>query len=175
MDYDRSLLLKTARKSLETYFSGEEYVIPSTQIRRGAFVTLRKHGTLRGCIGYMTGIEPLYKEVFILARDAAFNDFRFPPLERAELEELTIEVSVLTEPEKIETLDEFVLSRDGIIFSQNGRRAVFLPQVADETGWDKNTLLSELSLKAGLGRNSWKSPDAVFMTFQAEVSDESNL
>lgn len=63
MDYDRSLLLKTARKSLETYFSGEEYVIPSTQIRRGAFVTLRKHGTLRGCIGYMTGIEPLYKEV----------------------------------------------------------------------------------------------------------------
>ena len=82
---------------------------------------------------------------------------------------------MLTEPEKIETLDEFVLSRDGIIFSQNGRRAVFLPQVADETGWDKDTLLSELSLKAGLGRNSWKSPDAVFMTFQAEVSDESDL
>ena len=172
-DYDKDLLLRCARKSLETYFSGEAFSIPETDIRRGAFVTLRKGERLRGCIGYLEGIEPLYKEVFHLAREAAFSDYRFPPLREAELGAITIEVSVLTVPKTIKGLDEFTLSSDGIIITLHGRRAVFLPQVADETGWDKERLLTELSLKAGLSEDAWKSPDAVFMIFQAEVTDES--
>ena len=175
MDIDRKLLLQTARKSLETYFSGETFMIPESDIRRGAFVTLRKGVSLRGCIGYMEGVDTIYREIFTLARNAAFSDYRFPPLSYDELGKITIEISVLTEPKTIPSPADFIPGRDGIIMSLHGRRAVYLPQVAEETGWDKETLLSSLSEKAGLPRESWKKPDAIFRTFQAEVFDESEL
>lgn len=174
-DEIRNTLLKIARRSLETAFSHEVYTVPEINMMRGAFVTLRKNGELRGCIGFLEGIMPLSDEVFTLARDAAFKDYRFPPLSESELAEITIEISVLSVPEEIPSPEDFLPGRDGIILSVSGRRAVFLPQVADETGWGREEMLSALSRKAGLPPDAWKRDDAVFMTFTAEVFDESVL
>ena len=172
---ERQKILQIARKSLESAFSGKGIDIPSSDLKQGAFVTLRKSNALRGCIGYLTGIKPLYEEIATLVREAAFNDYRFPPLKKEELPLITIEVSILSTPARIEKIEEFILERDGIILSVGHKRAVFLPQVAEETGWNKEQLLSALSEKAGLPVNAWKSPEAQFMTFQAEVFSEDDL
>ncbi len=172
---EKQLLLSAARTSIETYFSGEKMEIIELGIRRGSFVTLQEDGELRGCIGYMTGIDDLYRQVVSLAREAAFNDYRFPPLRRDELDLITIEISVLTEPKAIDSLQSFKLGEDGIIMTLNNQRAVYLPQVAIETGWNKAELLSSLSRKAGLPPNAWQNENASFMTFNAEVFSESNL
>ena len=172
---EKDKLLKTARTSLETAFSGGYTELPESSIRRGAFVTLYKGGKLRGCIGYLTGIEPLYREIYNLARAAAFDDYRFPPLKEEELDEIEIEISVLTEPEIINSLDDFILGRDGIIMALGNHRAVFLPQVADETGWTKKEMLEALSVKAGMEKDAWTSDEAIFSTFQAEVFSESKV
>ena len=174
-DEIRNTLLRIARRSLETAFSHEVYTVPEINMMRGAFVTLRKNRELRGCIGFLEGIMPLSDEIFTLARDAAFRDYRFSPLEESELAEITIEISVLSIPEKIPSPEDFLPGRDGIILSVSGRRAVFLPQVADETGWGRQEMLSALSRKAGLPPDAWKMEDAVFMTFTAEVFGESVL
>lgn len=172
---ERSELLKIARDSLESAFSGNAVIIPHTDIRRGAFVTLRKNGELRGCIGYLEGIEPLYNEIFSLSRSAAFEDYRFLPLKEEELPLISIEISIMTEPRLIKGLDEFELIRDGIILKAQGRKAVFLPQVAEETGWTKEQMLSALSRKAGLSSDAWKDDGSEFWTFQAEVFSEDDL
>ena len=169
---ERKKLLSLARKSLETAFTGEAYEIPACDIRRGAFVTLRKNSALRGCIGYLEGVWPLYREIWNLARSAAFEDYRFPPVKESELSGIKIEISVLTLPEAVNSPEEYRLGTDGMILSLRGRKAVFLPQVADETGWTLPEMLSALSEKAGLPRDAWHERDARFMAFQAEVFSE---
>ena len=172
---ERQKILQIARKSLESAFSGKGIDIPSSDLKQGAFVTLRKSNALRGCIGYLEAVADLESEIAQLAMDSAFSDPRFPPLSPSELEECTIEISLLTKPIEISSLESFILHRDGIILSLSGRRAVFLPQVADETGWTKEEMLSALSLKAGLPSDAWKSGEAVFRTFQAEVFSEDEM
>lgn len=172
---ERKEILGIARESLETAFSHRNLLIPEMDIKRGAFVTLRKKGNLRGCIGYLEGVKPLFQEIADLARAAAFDDFRFPPLKEEELPMITIEISILSSPEAIERPEDFIPVRDGIIMSLHGRRAVFLPQVAEETGWSRDEMLSALSQKAGLPDNAWKDPSASFWTFQAEVFSEDDL
>ena len=170
-DERRKALLDIARKSI----AGEDVRTEDRGERSGAFVTLRKNGELRGCIGYMEAISDLESEIKMLAREAAFSDPRFPPLSLSELPLCTIEISLLTKPERIGGPGDFVLHRDGIIISLYGRRAVFLPQVADETGWSKDEMLSALSEKAGLPHDAWKDSNAVFHTFQAEVFSEDDM
>ena len=165
-------LLSLARRSLEASFEGPEAEVKETEERYGAFVTLRKHGELRGCIGYMEPVDYLERQIRTLVREAAFEDPRFESLRWEETGELDIEISLLTPMKEIQSLDDFVPSRDGIMLTLYGRRAVFLPQVADETGWGKEEMLSALSMKAGLPRNAWKNPEAEFSTFQAEVFSE---
>ena len=172
---EKALLLGIARASLETAFSHEKAEIPDTEKRLGAFVTLKKAGSLRGCIGYLTGYKPLYQEIHELARAAAFEDYRFPPLEESELPAVTIEISVLTEPQRIESPAEFHPGTDGIILVLGNRRAVFLPQVAEETGWSREEMLNALALKGGMPRQAWKSPEAELYTFQTEVFSEEDL
>ncbi len=171
---ERRKLLKIARDSLECAFSGRTADTPGTNRKQGAFVTLTENGNLRGCIGYLTGISPLYDQIAELARDAAFKDYRFPPLREEELPLITIGISLLTVPEPIDSADSFRIGTDGIIMEKAGRRAVFLPQVALETGWTKEEMLSALSEKAGLRGDDWKE-GASFMTFQAEVFSEDDL
>ena len=170
-EQEKKILLKVAEntiaKSLGLPF--EEIDGSSFDEKRGAFVTLTEKGRLRGCIGYIFAIKPLYKQIADLALEAAYKDPRFPELKKEEFSTIKIEISVLSVPKKINDLSEFKLSRDGIILTAGANRSVFLPQVADETGWDKEEMLRALSVKAGLPEDAYKKEYAHFMTFTAEV------
>jgi AmmeMemoRadiSam system protein A len=141
-------------------------------LEKGAcFVTLhRPDGSLRGCIGNMRAYEPLADNVVHNAINAALQDPRFPPVaSEDELSTLEIEISVLTPPERIAAPGDFRVGEHGIILQRGGRSAVFLPQVAPEQGWDRETTLSQLALKAGLAPDAWKSPEAELSVFRAIV------
>ena len=152
---------------------------------RAAFVTLKKDvvlrkdgnlqpekiSQLRGCIGDIFPQRPLYKSVIINAINAAFRDSRFPPVTRAECNDITIEISALTAPKPIASPDQIRIGIDGIVLRKNGRSAVYLPQVAPEQGWDLNQTLTNLSLKARLPGDAWKE-GASFLVFQAVVFGE---
>jgi AmmeMemoRadiSam system protein A len=173
---ERRALLALARETISRFL--ETGMTPQgrgfaggIECERGAFVTLKKDGRLRGCIGHMAEDAPLSWAVRAMALQAAFNDRRFPPLERDELDHLEIEISALTPARRVGGPADIVLGRDGVILRKEGRSAVFLPQVAVEQGWDRETMLSELSRKAGLPAGAWKS-GAEFLTFEAEVFAE---
>lgn len=142
--------------------------------KQGAFVTLKKHGELRGCIGHMAEDLPLCQVVGAMSLQAAFNDRRFTNLTRKELPEIEIEISVLTPFQQINEAEDILIGRDGVVIRKNGRAAVFLPQVAVEQGWDRNQMLDRLCRKAGLPEGSWKK-DARLFTFQAIVFSESEF
>lgn len=172
-------LLQLARAAIESRLKGQP--LPDTgtlceksQNIRSCFVTLhKKDGSLKGCIGNINAFEPLADNIVHNAVNSAFEDPRFQPVRFPdELSELNIEISILTLPEKISSMEEFELGKHGIILFKNGRSAVFLPQVAPEQGWDKETTLTHLSLKAGLGAGAWREPDAQFQVFEAIVFSE---
>ena len=140
----------------------------------GVFVTLRLNGHLRGCIGRFTSDDTLQETIREMARSAAFHDPRFPSLSRNEAHRIDIEVSVLSPLKKIESIDEFKLGRDGIYIIKGRNHGTFLPQVADETGWDTEQFLGHCARdKAGIGWDGWK--DADLYTYQTEVVNESEL
>ena len=173
---DKKTLLRYARKTLEQYFSTQTLPLPRDintmlKIKRGAFVTLKKHGELRGCIGHMAEDTPLITVAGSMALQAAFNDTRFPPLAQEELSQIEIEISALTPFTLVGSADDVVLGRDGVIVKKGDRQAVFLPQVATETGWSKEMFLNQLCRKAGLQPDDWKN--AKLFTFQADVFSES--
>jgi hypothetical protein len=151
---------------------GPYAITPALRERRGAFVTLKARGKLRGCIGYIQPIEPLYKAVQQNAINAATRDSRFRPVKTDNLSEIQIEVSVLTPPAPVSSYQDIVLGRHGIILKKGSQQAVFLPQVAPEQGWDLSETLRHLSLKAGLSGDDWKDPDVEFLVFTAEVIEE---
>ena len=180
---ERQLLLALARKTLEWYFRNGDYPepkdlgitpTPNMKLDRGVFVTLRKGGDLRGCIGEIYPTRPLYTAVMRRAIDAAVNDYRFSPVTAEELPQLDIEISVLTPPRPVVKWSDIVVGRDGIILEKNGRRSVFLPQVATEQKWDLETTLNHLAQKAGLAENEWREKTG-FMVFQADVFGEKSL
>ena len=134
----------------------------------GAFVSLHKHGHLRGCIGHFGEDYPLHEIVAEMARAAAFEDPRFMPVTRDELNDLDIEISVLTPMRRIQSLDEFELHRHGIYIKKGYRSGTFLPQVADEVNWTKEEFVGHCSQdKAGLGWDGWK--DAELYVYEAIV------
>jgi len=143
----------------------------------GAFVTLNHRGMkkgspgrLRACMGLMDHRQGL-QDAVIEAALSASEDPRFPPLKFEELSGISVEVSVLTPARPVASPRHIVIGRDGVILSKHGRRAVFLPQVASEQGWDLETMLSHLSRKAGLSPDAWKH-GARFEVFQAHVFEE---
>ncbi|MBR2373226.1 MAG: AmmeMemoRadiSam system protein A [Lentisphaeria bacterium] len=133
------------------------------------FVTLKINGELRGCIGNIEPFETLGENLRRNALNAAFHDPRFNKLTAAEFPETELEISIMFPPEPIKTPEEFIPGEHGIIFSLFGRRALFLPQVAVEQGWDRETTLNFLSVKAGFQSNAWKSRDSKFYIFKSEV------
>lgn len=176
---DKKLLLTIAKKSVENYL--KERKIPDFQItspvlnqKLGAFVTIKKDGKLRGCIGQiLPSKDPLYKVVAEMAVSAAFSDLRFLPVKEEELPYLEYEISVLTEPKKIKDISEIVLGRDGVIIKKGINQGVFLPQVAIETGWSLEEFLSELcSQKAHLSPDCWKDKETEIYIFQALIISE---
>jgi len=175
---DRALLLRLAREAIrtslfeETPSEPEESTLsPSLGTDGACFVTLHLGGLLRGCIGHLESTEPLYQNVIRNARNAAFSDYRFGPVTKEEFERLDLEISVLTPSRRVESLDEIVIGRHGIILEKGRHRAVFLPQVAPDQGWDLETTLEHLSLKAGLPANGWRK-GATFRVFEAIVFGE---
>ena len=143
--------------------------VPLTlQQKCGAFVSLHKQGHLRGCIGHFGEDTPLHEIVAEMARAAAFEDPRFLPVTRDELDDLDIEISVLTPMRRIQSLDEFELHRHGIYIRKGYRSGTFLPQVADEVNWTKEEFVGHCSQdKAGLGWDGWR--DAELYVYEAIV------
>ncbi len=177
---DRNYLLSLAREAIAAVLNGkgldevrvdEEGLRETLREKRGVFVTLTRNNELRGCIGYIFALLPLWQAVIENARNAAFRDPRFAPLMPGELDDIAIEISVLTPPEAIADINGFEVGRHGIILKKGVHQAVFLPQVAPEQGWDAETTLMHLSLKAGLAPDGWKK-GAQFEVFEAEVFGE---
>jgi AmmeMemoRadiSam system protein B/AmmeMemoRadiSam system protein A len=176
---DKKLLLQLARQSLQRFLSTETVPLtrnlpPRLQSAQGAFVTLKQHGKLRGCIGLLAGSFPLGLTTAWMAVQAGVYDSRFSPVSLRELSGLEVEISVMTPMKPIAKPADIVVGRDGVVIQKNGRSAVFLPQVATEQGWNLTEMLDNLCLKAGLPTGSWKS-GAQFRVFQAEVFSESQF
>lgn len=135
----------------------------------GAFVTLKIKGQLRGCIGNIYSREPVWQVVAAMAKEAAFHDPRFPPLNGSELSELTVEISILGPVSKCPDPRQIEIGRHGLIIRQGPYSGLLLPQVATEYNWDQETFLSQTCLKAGLHAQAWKEPGTEIFWFEAEV------
>lgn len=179
---DKKSLLKIARETIE------EKVMRNNQVKintddfsevllnpAGAFVSLHtKEGKLRGCIGRFSPEKPLYQVVRDMAISSAIQDYRFTPLGKDEIDEVDIEISVLTPMKKIDSIDEIELGKNGVYLRKDGRSGTFLPQVATSTGWTKEEFLGHLAKdKAGIGWDGWKSAD--LFTYEAIIFSEKEM
>ena len=183
---DRRALLKLARSAIEAKLvKGAKLERPDplsaalTEVC-GCFVTLHKHGRLRGCIGSIEPVSPLVECVESNAKSAAFGDPRFPPLSRDELSDVDIEVSVLSVPQRIDFKDGEDLKRQleplvhGVILSRGFNRSTFLPQVWKQLP-DKERFLGHLCQKGGMPQEAWQDPETKVQVYQAEVFGEEDL
>jgi len=175
-------LIDIARNTINEYIrTGKKIDVKVSDERlmreEGAFVTIHKNGNLRGCIGNIIGRKPLYQTVHDMAISSSTQDPRFPPVTVDELDDIDVEVSVLSVPKVISNVDEIQLGVHGVIVSQGpSHSGVFLPQVADETQWTKEEFLSHLcSQKANLPADAWKDPKTKIEIFTAEVFSESDV
>jgi AmmeMemoRadiSam system protein A len=170
---DKNFLLLLARKSIAYFLENNK--IPrmndldikcgeAFQQNFATFVTLRIQRDLRGCIGELRATKPLFESVIHNAIQSAFHDFRFSKLTKEEFNDIDIKISILTNPTPA-CLEEIRLG-DGIILEKKGRSAVFLPEVAQEQGWDMEQTLTHLCLKAGLSSHDWKT-NTKFWIFQS--------
>lgn len=177
-EVDKQLLLKIARESIDAYLSNRprpEYYVTSPDLLnpQGAFVTLHNHGDLRGCIGNMEAGEPLYRVVEDCAVHAATLDPRFAPVTKGELEDIDIEISVLSPLTRVESIEEIEVGRHGLVIEGNRRLGLLLPQVAGERGWSRKQFLEAICYKAGLPKDSWQDSSRYKLyTFMAEVFGE---
>ncbi len=176
---EQKKLLALARETIDLYLSKDEkseveFAEPHLTRSSGAFVTLRQNGRLRGCIGYIEPIKPLYLAITDMAVNAATRDHRFPPVKHQELKDIEIEISVLSPKRKVEDpVKEIKLGEHGVIIESGEQGGVFLPQVATETGWNLERFMSELcSQKAGLAPDAWKKGECDIYVFTAQVFHE---
>lgn len=172
----QKLLLNIAKESVNDYILNgikKKFKISDEQLQKkqGAFVTLHKDGKLRGCIGQIISTDkPLWLVVRDMAIAAATEDNRFLPVNKQELNKLDYEISVLSKPKKIDNWQDIELGKDGVIVKYGLHSGVFLPQVAEETHWDKETFLSQLcSQKAGLSPDCYKDSNVELLTFRAQI------
>lgn len=147
-----------------------EFTPRTDNLRRkcGAFVTLKKHGELRGCIGFIEPVLPLHQAVMQASVYAACKDSRFLPVTRDELEDIDVEISVLTPLKKIRQPNRIMVGKHGLVIAMDGKRGLLLPQVAVEHNWTRETFLEQACLKAGLPKNAWRSGADIFV-FEAIV------
>ncbi len=178
---EKAVLLSLARNTLETFTKTgtpprleliECALTPRLKEKCGVFVTLKKAGDLRGCIGHIIPKTSLFQGVIENTINSSSNDWRFNPVHAKEVSDITIEISVLSPLKKIQGPDEFTVGTEGIIIRRGPASAVFLPQVAAEQGWDKVETLRHLCQKAGLSTDAWKDDGMEFYVFTAEVFHE---
>jgi uncharacterized protein len=177
-------LLNLARTAIETYIlKGQVLEVPeplSTRLKdnMGVFVTLHEKGELRGCIGYPEPVKPLLNALIEVAIGAATGDPRFAPLNSHELEDIHVEVSVLTSPKLIVTdkpskyLEKIEIGRDGLIIERGIFRGLLLPQVPVEWGWDKEEFLVNTCMKAGMSPDCWLQEGVKIYSFQSQIFNE---
>ena len=168
---ERLLLLSIARQAITAKLEDQKISLdpPSPHLAepRGAFTTLYLRGALRGCVGYVFPVEPLYRSVAETACAAAFDDSRFPPLSPEEAPELEIHLSVLSLLQPIEA-SAIEVGRHGLLISHHRHRGLLLPQVPIEHAWDRETFLAQTCMKAGLHPDAWQK-GATIEAFTAEV------
>lgn len=145
--------------------------MPELNRRGGAFVTLKNAGRLRGCIGHFTGIGSLGETLVSMAASAATRDPRFAPVRPAEVDSISIEVSLLSPMEETDP-EEVVPGIHGVYIRSGPYAGTLLPQVAVEEGWDRKTFLAHTCMKAGLSPDCWKRPETTVYTYTAEVFGE---
>ena len=170
-------LLEIAKLSIIEAVTGKRQFFPNVTEEKlkencGAFVTIKENNELRGCIGYIQAVKPLYETVKDVAKSAAVNDYRFNPVAENELDKLELEISVLTPLKKIKDINEIEVGKHGLVMKQGFNSGLLLPQVATEYNWDKETFLKETCRKAGLPQDAWKDKSTEIYTFSAEVFGE---
>lgn len=178
---DRQALFRIARATIEAGLESREVSFNpesmSEPLRRtgGAFVTLTIGDALRGCIGTVVAVEPLYRSVSKNAANAAFKDPRFHPLSREEYQGVAIEISVMYPLEDVDRIESIEIGVHGLLVSFGGSSGLLLPQVASEHEWDRETFLRETCRKAGLGADTWRRPECQVRMFRAEVFSEQDF
>ncbi len=177
---EQKLILKLAEETVKSVVRGEKPEVPEnlppiTKEKRGAFVTLNKNHQLRGCIGYIVPIKPLYETIMEMGKAAALRDPRFQPVEPDELDDIDVEVSVLTVPHVIDDVNEIEVGKHGIIIRKGHSQGLLLPQVATEYGWDRETFLKHTCRKAGLPTDAWLDDDTEIKIFSAQVFSRKSL
>lgn len=183
-DDEGEFLVKLARKAITTYLKDKRILdvpenTPDTlKEDMGAFVTLHRRDELRGCIGYPEPIKPLVMAIIEVAISAATQDPRFPPVTSTEIDELQVEVSVLTKPKLIEVDNpsqypgKIKVGEDGLIVERNFYRGLLLPQVPVEWQWDVEEFLSNTCMKAGLLADCWLDPHVKIYRFKSQIFEE---
>jgi AmmeMemoRadiSam system protein A len=174
---ERAEMLRLVRETITTYLVENRVPAYHTDNPRflrdgGTFVTLKKQGQLRGCIGYIWSQDPLYQTVQRAAVAAATQDPRFPPVTLGEMGEIAIEVSLLSPMEPVEDPDRIEVGKHGLLIRQGYYQGLLLPQVAPEQGWDREQFLEGVCRKAGLPRDAWRDPQTELLSFTAEVFGE---
>jgi AmmeMemoRadiSam system protein B/AmmeMemoRadiSam system protein A len=170
---EKTDLLRIARETLDRYVRNNEVYRPETENPKflgpkGAFVTLKKKGELRGCIGFIEPVLPLHQTIVQATIYAASKDSRFSPVSSSELKEIELEISVLTPPQKIDDPREVKVGKHGLIIAKGNRRGLLLPQVPVENGWSRLTFLQRTCQKAGLPLDAWKAGADIYI-FEAIV------
>ncbi len=176
-EFEQRRLLEIARKTLESYLSGNgrpDFIVyeKNLTIKSGVFVTLKNNMELRGCIGYMRGIKPLYLAVSDMAIAAATEDIRFPSVTSQELPGINIEISVLSPMKEINDPREVIVGRHGLYIVNGGRSGVLLPQVAAENNWTREEFLNAVCMKAVLDPSALNDPATKLYVFTAQVFHE---
>jgi AmmeMemoRadiSam system protein A len=172
---DQQRLLTLARRALEARIhrtaSPEPELGGAMELQRGAFVTIRCGGELRGCLGRLQSEWTLARVVVHLSAIVGDSDRRFEPVTARDLPELTLEISVLTPEREIHAVDEIEIGRHGLAIEQGSRRGLLLPHVAVEHGWDRQRLVEQACAKAGVAPDAWHR-DARMFVFEAQTFGE---
>lgn len=173
---DQKRLLDIARQAISAKFNDTVYVpqnMPeSLMVSRGAFVTLKINGHLRGCIGCLVSDQPLPETIASMAQAAAFHDPRFQPLSKSEFNKVEVEISVLTPFEQVTDVNDIKIGTHGLLIVHGRNQGLLLPQVPVEQGWNRQEFLESTCLKAGLPPDAWNEKQARLFSFSAQVFHE---
>jgi AmmeMemoRadiSam system protein A len=170
-DEERSALLRAARQALRGGPNASPMSEELGARQRAAFVTLTRGGELRGCVGTLGDDRPLARAIPELAISSATQDPRFPRVAPSEVDDLRIEISILSPPKDARP-EEVEVGTHGLIVQRGRRRGLLLPQVATEHHLDREQFLNAVCQKAGLPADAWRDPQTRLQTFTAEVFGE---
>lgn len=178
---EKKILLDTARAAINSIFTGEKKSQPDYEkhpifkTHAGAFVTLTEQSRLRGCIGYIISDKPLFETVCEAAVQASQNDPRFLPVQESEMQNLSLEISILSEPFPINSYEEIEIGKHGLILEEKGRRGLLLPQVPIEHNMNREQYLDAICRKSGFQGGYWKTKQLKLSGFTATVFSDSSV